>query len=1038
VYASGGSSWIIDSGCTNHMTGEKRMFSSYEKNQDPQRAITFGDGNQDVGVTVFRRSDDLVAFKRVLGVSYTYLISIELNSTITKTNMGWLWHRRLVHVGMKNLHKLLKGEHILGLTNVHFEKDNMCSACQAGKQVGAHHPHKNIMTTDRPLELLHMDLFGPIAYISIGGSKYCLVIVDDYSRFTWVFFLHDKSQTQETLKGFLRWAQNEFGLRIKKIRSDNGTEFKNSQIEGFLEDEGIKHAFSSPYTPQQNGVVERKNRTLLDMARTMLDEYKTPNRFWAEAFNTSCYSINRLYLHRILKKTSYELLTDKKPNVSYFRVFGSKCFILIKRGRKSKFAPKAVEGFLHGYDSNTRAYRVFNKSTGLVEVSCDIVFDETNGSQVEQVDLDELDDEEAPCIALRNMSIGDVCPKESEEPPQAQDQPSSSNQASPPTQDEDQAQSNEDEDQEDEPPQEEDNDQGGDDNDKDKEDEQEVQGQRPPHPRVHQAIQRDHPANSILGDIHKGLTTRSRVAHFCEHYSFVSSVEPYKVEDALKDSDWVLAIQEELNNFTRNEVWHLVPRPNQNVVGTKWVFRNKQDEHARLESIRILLAYATYHGFKLNQMDMKSAFLNGPIKEEVYVEQPPGFEDSEYPNHVYKLSKALYGLKPAPRAWYECLRDFLIANGFKVGKAGSTLFTKTIAKDLFVCQIYVDDIIFGSTNKSSCEEFSRIMIQKFEMSMMGELKYFLGFQVKQLQDGTFISQTKYIQDILTKFGMKNAKPIKTPMGTNGHLDLDTGGKSVDQKRLLDKALVIEHKRVQLGDLKRNAISQGQGSSSVRPRYVSPQGTPTRPGGGPRPAQYAPQGSPRTPPTRQAAPTGTPIRPTGQKTGPTCFKRSQIEHYANACPVGNSGTPAKNKQQTPGKGYSIARVNQVSVDATPDGADIVLEELPGMPPDREVEFVIDLLPGTAPISKRPYMMSVEELKELKKQLTELQEAGSLNDVTVKNKYPLPRIEDLFDQMRGARVFSKIDLRSGYHQMKIRPSDIPKTAFSTRYGLYEFTV
>jgi hypothetical protein len=259
-------------------------------------------------------------------------------------------------------------------------------------------------------------------------------------------------------------------LRIKKIRSDNGTEFKNSQIEGFLEEEGIKHEFSSPYTPQQNGVVERKNRTLLDMARTMLDEYKTPDRFWAEAINTACYSINRLYLHRILKKTSYELFTGKNPNVSHFRVFGSKCFILIKRGRNSKFAPKAVEGFLLGYDSNTRAYRVFNKSIGLVEVSCDIVFDETNGSQVEQVDLDELDDEEAPCITLRNMSIGDVCPKETEEPIQTHDQPSSSVQASPPTQDEDKAQEGEDEDQDDQPLQEEDIDQGRAEDDQDRED----------------------------------------------------------------------------------------------------------------------------------------------------------------------------------------------------------------------------------------------------------------------------------------------------------------------------------------------------------------------------------------------------------------------------------------------------------------------------------------------------------------------------------------------------------------------------------------
>jgi hypothetical protein len=207
-----------------------------------------------------------------------------------------------------------------------------------------------------------------------------------------------------------------------------------------------------------------------------------------------------------------------------------------------------------------------------------------------------------------------------------------------------------------------------------------------------------------------------------------------------------------------------------------------------LESIRILLAYATYHGFKLYQMDVKSAFLNGPIKEEVYVEQPPGFEDSEYPNHVYKLSKALYGLKQAPRAWYECLRDFFITNGFKVGKADPTLFTKTIAKDLFICQIYVDDIIFGSTNKSSCEEFSRIMIQKLEMSMMREFKYFIGFQIKQLQDGTFISQTKYIQDILKKFGIKDGKPIKTPMGTNGHLDLDQANPKEVQLRVVKRIM----------------------------------------------------------------------------------------------------------------------------------------------------------------------------------------------------------------------------------------------------------
>ena len=272
----------------------------------------------------------------------------------------------------------------------------------------------------------------------------------------------------------------------------------------------------------------------------------------------------------------------------------------------------------------------------------------------------------------------------------------------------------------------------------DEEDAQQVQQQmQVSHPRVHQSIQKDHPVDNIFGSITKGVTTRSHLATFCEHYSFVSSLEPLKVDEALDDLDWVMAIQEELNNFTRNEVWPLVERPKQNIIGTKWVFRNKQDENGvvtrnkarlvaqeftqiegldfgetyapvvRLESIRILLAFATHHDFKLYQMDVKSAFLNGPISELVYVEQPPGFEDLKFPNHVYLLHKALYGLKQAPRAWYECLKEFLLKNGFVMGKVNSTLFTQKVDKDLFVCQIYVDIL------------FLVILMKNFVKSLVG-------------------------------------------------------------------------------------------------------------------------------------------------------------------------------------------------------------------------------------------------------------------------------------------------------------------------------
>jgi hypothetical protein len=291
-------------------------------------------------------------------------------------------------------------------------------------------------------------------------------------------------------------------------------------------------------------------------------------------------------------------------------------------------------------------------------------------------------------------------------------------------------------------------------------------------------------------------------------------VKPQKVFEALEDSHWVEAMHEELNNFECNKVSSLVEKPEdcRNVIGTKWIFKNKQDVNgiivrnkaclvaqgysqiegidygetfapvARLESIHILLAYALHHNFKLQQMDVKSAFLNGPLHELVYVKQPPDFEDPDFPNHVYKLDKELYGLKQAPRAWYEHLRELLVDRGFEIGLIHPTLFTKKVNGELFICQLYVDAIICGSSNKSFSDEFARLMTDKFEMSMMGELKFFLSFEVRQLREGTFINQAKYTQDMLKKFKMDSrVKGAKNPMPTKVTLDLDPNGKEVDQK-----------------------------------------------------------------------------------------------------------------------------------------------------------------------------------------------------------------------------------------------------------------
>jgi transposase InsO family protein len=211
-----------------------------------------------------------------------------------------------------------------------------------------------MLSTSKPLALRHMDLFDPTSYKSIGGNLYCLVIIDDYSCYTWTLFLGDKSETSEIFKTFVRRTQREYNSSIVKIRSDNGSKFKNINIEDWCDKEGVKHEFSTTYTPQQNGVVKRKKKTLITLARSMLDDYGTPERFWVEAINTVCHATNQVYLYRLLEKTPYELLVGRKPNIFYFRVFGCKCFIY-KKKRLGKFENRCDDDFFFGYASNSKA-----------------------------------------------------------------------------------------------------------------------------------------------------------------------------------------------------------------------------------------------------------------------------------------------------------------------------------------------------------------------------------------------------------------------------------------------------------------------------------------------------------------------------------------------------------------------------------------------------------------------------------------------------------------------------------------------------------
>ncbi|GJT01438.1 putative ribonuclease H-like domain-containing protein [Tanacetum coccineum] len=703
----------------------------------------------------------------------------------------------------------------------------------------------------------------------------------------------------------------------------------------FCGNKGIKQEYSNARTPQQNGVAERMNMTLIEAARTMLADSLLPTTFWAEAVSTACYIFNRVRVTKPQNKTPYELLFGHKPIISYIRPFGCHVTILDTLSVLGKFDGKCDEGFLVGYSLNSKAFRVYNLVTKKVEVNLHVKFLEekpnvkgvgyrwmfdidylTDSMNYIPVSLDnqsnphagtsevtnsagtlqspnanaseEADEDEELIVvptAIKH-SAAKVGPRKSStnskeekfltelQNLQTQEKEAFSTGISEDTPEilafrrdldqlaqkhlrevtTDKATSTNSVNSGSEPA----NTQPADQDDSDMPeltifnkpqkgifdeasyDEEgmvhdfnnlptEVAVSPIPTLRIHNI----HPQSQILGDPKSSVQTRSRVkqtsgAHalvsyvqkqqrnnhkdqqHCLFACFLSQEEPKKISEALKDDSWVEAMQEELLQFRLQQVWILVDLPHgAKVIGTKWVYRNKRDERgvvvrnkarlvaqghrqeegidydevfapvARIEAIRLFLAFASFMGFIVYQMDVKSAFLYGTIDEEVYVSQPPGFVDPDHPKKVYKVVKALYGLHQAPRAWYATLSTFLEEHGYRRGTIDKTLFIKKDKKDIMLVQVYVDDIIFGSTRKSCCDEFEALMKGRFQMSCMGELIFFLGLQVKQKTDGIFISQDKYVADMLKKYDLASVKTVITPMETKMALTKDEEAADVD-------------------------------------------------------------------------------------------------------------------------------------------------------------------------------------------------------------------------------------------------------------------
>nr|GEX07518.1 retrovirus-related Pol polyprotein from transposon TNT 1-94 [Tanacetum cinerariifolium] len=577
--------FIVNSGCTKHMTGNLKLLCNFvEKflglNHNLFSLGQFCDADLEVAFrksTCFVRDlhgNDLLTSNRGFDL---YTISLQESTSSTPLSFmakatptqAWLWHQRLSHLNFDYINLLLKKDIVIGLPKLKYVKDQLCSSCELSKAKRSSFKSKVVPSLKGRLNLLHMDLCGPMRVASINGKKYTL-----------------------------------------------------------------------------NGVVERRNRTMVEAARTMLSASQLPLFFWAEAIATVCYTQNRSIIIPTHGKTSYHLINDRKPSIKHLYIFGCICYITRDGENLVKMKEKGDSCILVGYSTQSKGFHVYNKRTRMIVESIRIRFNEIK--------------------EVSEMSV----------------------------------------------------------------------------------------ANNTLGLVPQ----RQKASDY-------DNLDPFP-------NDKMFLLQQ-MQMFHHNKRKGYAQEKGIDIEESFALV-------SRLEAVWIFIAYAAHKSFPIYQMDVKMEFLNSPLKEEVYVAEPDGFVDPDHPEKVYRLRKALYGLKQAPKAWYDKLSKFLTLKGFTKGAIDSILFTIIYGEDILLLQIYVDDIIFGSTYPKYTKCFKKLMHSRFEMSLMGGMKFFLGIQIHQSPCGIFINKAKYTLEILHKHGMDKDQSIGTPMATKPKLDADLSGNLVDQ------------------------------------------------------------------------------------------------------------------------------------------------------------------------------------------------------------------------------------------------------------------
>ena len=707
-------------------------------------------------------------------------------------NVKLLHDKELVH-GMKCTDGIIKQD---------------CEACIKGKMTRKPFPKLGNNQERDVLELIHSDVCGPMPIKSLAGSMYFVTFIDDRSRFTAIYFLKKKSEVFQKFKNNIAWAENLTGKRVKILRSDNGGEYVSDEFQQFCNEHGIQRQFTIARTPEQNGVSERMNRTIMEAARSMLFHSKMPQRFWAEAVNTAVYLRNRSPTVAVKDKVPFELWYGKKPSVSHLRVFGCNAYVRIEKA--GKLGAKAKRCRFVGYSSEKKGYRIYDIEKDIVITQRDIKFLEDQYGNPEKPNYipdkliyqfspyfeseEELNErrehyENQDCDNLGHENdIDNVTDQDDANTSSAQTYEERfirETQSLPPKR----------------------------------------KRKSPDKLNLITTTEKTdgHFSESVLNDWWKWENVNQRVT-----YALLTEAdydEPKNIKEAWTGENsehWKQATNSEYESLLKNDTWDLVEIPkNKNIVGCKWVFKIKRkgdgsidrfkarlvaqgytQEYgldyqeifspvARYKSIRVMMAISNSLDLELHQLDVKTAFLNGKLDSEIYMSQPEGYTDESKPDHVCQLKKSLYGLKQAARVWNEAMDAHSKKAGYTQCSADCCIYVKRLENGKFVfLSLYVDDLLIVSNDISILKEEKESLKRAFEMEDQGEINFCLGMSVRRDRKNKrmFISQTSYLQNVLKKFGMENCKKMSTPLEFGKHFSLKGENESSADKRMFQSAV----------------------------------------------------------------------------------------------------------------------------------------------------------------------------------------------------------------------------------------------------------